>query len=64
MNNDFGSLVMRFADNFHSWLRHSWKSLVVASFVTQKALFTVTHALFCIYFIMSSQSKAYFNMKI
>ena len=22
----FGSLVMRFADDFHSWLRHSWKS--------------------------------------
>ena len=23
----FGSLVMRFANDFHSWLRHSWKSL-------------------------------------
>ena len=23
----FGSLVMRFANNFHSWLRHSWKLL-------------------------------------
>ena len=22
----FGSLVMRFANDFHSWLRHSWKS--------------------------------------
>ena len=27
MNNDFGSLVMRFANDFHSWLRHSWKLL-------------------------------------
>ena len=23
----FGSLVMRFTNDFHSWLRHSWKSL-------------------------------------
>ena len=23
----FGSLVMRFANDFHLWLRHSWKSL-------------------------------------
>ena len=23
----FGSLVMRFANDIHSWLRHSWKSL-------------------------------------
>ena len=23
----FGSLVMRFANDFHSWLRHSWKLL-------------------------------------
>ena len=23
----FGSLVTRFANDFHSWLRHSWKSL-------------------------------------
>ena len=23
----FGSLVMRFANEFHSWLHHSWKSL-------------------------------------
>ena len=23
----FGSLAMRFVNNFHSWLRHSWKSL-------------------------------------
>ena len=27
MNNDFGSLVMRFANDFHSWLCHSWKLL-------------------------------------
>ena len=25
----FGSLVMRFANNFHSWLRHSWKLLAI-----------------------------------
>ena len=27
MNNDFGSLVMRFTNDFHSWFRHSRKSL-------------------------------------
>ena len=27
MNNDFLSLVRRFGNDFHSWLRHSWKSL-------------------------------------
>ena len=43
----FGSLVMRFTNDFHSWLRHSWKSL--ANRLTRdpkKSLFTVTHALF------------------
>ena len=27
----FGSLVMRFTNDFHSWLRHSWKSLLKIS---------------------------------
>ena len=27
VNNDFWVLVMRFAHDFHSWLRHSWKLL-------------------------------------
>ena len=27
VNNDFLSLVRRFGNDFHSWLRHSWKSL-------------------------------------
>ena len=43
MNNDFLSLVRRFGNDFHSWLRHSWKSLP-----NKKSLFTVTHALFFI----------------
>ena len=57
-----GSRVMRFANDFHSWLRHSWKSLAnrltlgdfvtrenhwqIASLVTPKSLFTVTNVLF------------------
>ena len=42
MNNSFMSLVMWFANDFHSWLRH------LADHLTpdQKSLFTVTHALF------------------
>ena len=27
VNNDFLSLMRRFGNDFHSWLRHSWKSL-------------------------------------
>ena len=45
----FGSLVMRFANDFHSWLRHSGKSLANRLTHDPKTLFTVTHALFFIY---------------
>ena len=54
-----GSLLMRFTNDFHSWLRHSWKSLQIASLVTQKSLFTVTHALF---FISLSCTSRYPNI--
>ena len=37
-----------FANDFHSWLRHSWKSLANHLTRDQKSLFTVTHALFFI----------------
>ena len=42
-----GSLVKRFANGFHSWLRREnyWQ---IVSLVTQKSLFTVIHALFFI----------------
>ena len=55
----FGSLVMRFANNFHSWLRHSWKSLANRLTRDPKSLFTVTHALFFIYYHITTikQSK-------
>ena len=44
----FGSLVMRLANDFHSWLRHSWKLLANRLTRDQTSLFTVTHALFFI----------------
>ena len=37
--------MMRFANDFQSWLRHSWKPLTNRSLVTPKSLFTITHAL-------------------
>ena len=56
---NLGSLVMWLANDFHSWLRQSWKSLVFTrDFVTREiigksphswpknSLFTVTHALY------------------
>ena len=48
MNNDFWSLVGWFANDFHSWWSHSWKSLANHLTRDQKSLFTVTHALFFI----------------
>ena len=39
MNNIFWSLVVRFANDFHPWLRPSWKSL--ANRLTPDSLFTV-----------------------
>ena len=48
MNNDFLPLVRRFGNDFHSWLRHSWKSLPNRLTRDKKSLFTVTHALFFI----------------
>ena len=27
LNNDLGPFMMRFTNDFHSWLRHSWKSI-------------------------------------
>ena len=48
MNNDFWSLVMWSANDFHSWLRHSWKSLANHLTRDQNSLFTITHALFYI----------------
>ena len=48
MNNDLLSLVRRFGNDFHSWLRHSWKSLPNRLTRDKKSLFTVTHALFFI----------------
>ena len=59
----FGSLVMRFANDFHSWRTVNndfcvtrdaiceWNLWQIASLVTQKSLFMVTHALFFIYFL-------------
>ena len=40
----FRSLVMRFANDFHSWFRHSWNNWLVIP----KSLSTVSHALFYI----------------
>ena len=40
-----GSLVRWFANDFHSWLRHLWKSLANHLTREQNSLFTVTHAL-------------------
>ena len=48
MNNDLLSLVRRFGNDFHSWLRHSWKSLPNRLTRDKKSLFTVTRALFFI----------------
>ena len=48
VNNDFLSLVRRFGNDFHSWLRHSWKSLPNRLTSDKKSLFTVTNALFFI----------------
>ena len=48
VNNDFWSLLRWFANDFHSWLRHSWKSLANHLTSDQKSLFTLTHALFFI----------------
>ena len=57
----FGSRVRRFANNFHEWRSHVWKSLAnritsdpkivihIASRVTQKSLFTVTNVI--LYFL-------------
>ena len=42
----FWSLVTWFANDFHSWLRHSWKSL--ANHLTRDQKSSFTHALFCI----------------
>ena len=49
MNNDFCPLVRWFANDFHSCLRHSWKSLANHHTCDQKSLFTVTHASLFIY---------------
>ena len=53
MNNDFLSLVRRFGNDFHSWLRHLWKSLPNRLTRDKKSLFTVTHALFFMTFYVS-----------
>ena len=47
------SLVRRFVNDFHSWLRHLWKSLPNRLTRDKKSLFTVTHALFFISIIMA-----------
>ena len=41
--------MRRFGNDFHSWLRHSWKSLPNRLTRDKKSLFTVTHALFFMY---------------
>ena len=46
MNNDFWSLVMRFANDLHPWLRHSRKSLANRLTRDKNSLFKATHALF------------------
>ena len=53
MNNDFKSLVMWFTNDFHSWLRHSWKSLANQLSRDRKSLYTVTYALFDISFCVA-----------
>ena len=45
MNNDFWSLELRFANDFRSWLHHSWKWLAHRLTWQKKSLFMVTHAL-------------------
>ena len=45
----FWSLMRWFANDFHSWLNHSWKSLANHPTRDQKSLFTVTHAFFYVY---------------
>ena len=42
----FGSRVRRFANDFHEGQSHEWKSLAIASWVSQKSLFMVTNVLF------------------
>ena len=45
MNNDFDSRVRWFANDFHSWLYHSWKSLanhITVTFVTSENLWQIT----------------------
>ena len=44
----FGSLVMGFTNDFHSWLHHSWKSLANRLTCDPKLLYKVTHALYFI----------------
>ena len=46
VNNDFLSRVRRFGNDFHEWLRHSWKSLPNRLTSDKKSLFTVTNVLF------------------
>ena len=43
---------MRIGNDFHSWLRHSWKSLPNRLTRDKKSLFTVTHALFFISYML------------
>ena len=40
LNNNFLSLVMWFANDFHTWLRHLWKSFANHLTRDQKSLFT------------------------
>ena len=60
MNNDLLSLVRRFGNDFHSWLRHSLKSLPNRLTRDKKSLFTVTHALFFIYLQATESHSKHF----
>ena len=46
VNNDFWSQVRWFANDFHEWRSHEWKSLANHITSDQKSLFTVTNVLF------------------
>ena len=61
-----GSLVMRFTNDFNSWLRHSWKYLANGITRDPKLIITATHALFYMsmraLFTISSTLNAWIKM--
>ena len=58
----FQSIVMRFVNDFHSWLGYSWQSLANNLTRNTKSLFPVTRALFYIYTVCIFLAIDYFQI--